>query len=491
MTSQRKGTIVIIGGGLGGLALAARLAHKGYAVTLCEKNERLGGKMNLLERDGFRFDTGPSLVTLLNVFQRTFRALGYSLNEFVTPLRINPLAHYRFSDGTILDYTTALPDLLKNIGEFDPRDVEGFLKLMNVGANIYQLSRETFFTHSPFEFPPTINPRVLKHLPIRYGWGNYARTVMAHVRSPHLRQFFNRYPTYVGSSPYLTSATLIVIPYIEFAYGGWYFKGGLYRLIEALEQIAREKGVAILKNSEVIEISHLKKKIRGVRLADGIELQADVVVMNGDASMVGRLLRDEKDSALDTSERSLSGIVFLIGLSRTMPELHHHAVLFSDSYEEEFSQLFNAQQFPDDPTVYVNVASRTDRSLVPGEGETLFIMANAPAAEKRVWDSRSIEHAWHAIIRRLKNSGFPEFQNAMLFREVLTPTYFAERFLMPGGAIYGHNSHGWKNTFLRPPNKDLSYDGLYYVGGSSHPGGGTPMVLLSAEITERWIDRNA
>jgi phytoene dehydrogenase-like protein len=292
----------------------------------------------------------------------------------VTPVRIDPLAYYVFPDGLEIDYTTSLPRLLSMIKKIEPTDVEGFLKFMKLGAKIYNLSRETFFNHSPFEFPPDINIKVLKHFPLRYAWGNYARTIEAHFKSTYLQQLFNRYPTYVGSSPYKTPATLTVIPYIEFAYGGWFFRGGLYRIIEALTDIAEEKGVKIFTNSEVAEVIHTGKKVTGVRLVDGTKLSAEIVIMNGDASMVQGLLEGKNNSGLQLSDRSLSGIVFLVGISKTMHNIHHHSIVFSNSYTQEFAQLFEQRQFPDDPTVYVNAASRSDRSLVPGEGETLFIM---------------------------------------------------------------------------------------------------------------------
>lgn len=487
MNIQNKKSVVVIGGGLGGIALAGKLARKGFAVTVCERNEKLGGKMNLFMKNGYRFDTGPSLVTMLDVFRETFTVLGSSMEEYIKPIRIDPLSHYVYADGTEIDYTTDLPKIIKLIEKFDSRDVQGFFKFMKLGSKLYNLSRSTFFEHSPYEFPPKLNINVLKHFPIRYGWGNYAKTVEAHFHNPYLKQLFNRYPTYVGSSPYLTPATLVVIPYIEFAYGGWYFKGGLYTLIETLANLAIENGVTIFTNVTVTEILHSNRKVSGVCLSNGTKIASDIVVMNGDANCVDSLLGSKNNS--DFIDKSLSGIVFLIGISKTMPQLHHHSIYFSDSYKDEFEQLFTLNQFPDDPTVYVNVASRTDRTLVPGEGETLYIMANAPASDSFHWNSEDIEHAWRAIVRRLKKSNFPDFESSVVYREAFTPVNMKERYLMPGGAIYGKNSHGWKNTFLRTPNKDLKYKGLYYVGGSSHPGGGTPMVLLSAKITSRLIEK--
>jgi phytoene desaturase len=179
----------------------------------------------------------------------------------------------------------------------------------------------------------------------------------------------------------------------------------------------------------------------------------------------------------------------MLGVRRTLPELNHHAIYFSADYRREFQQLFDEQVLPDDPTVYVCAPSRTDRSLVPGEGETLFIMINAPACGERFTADWTNE-ARARIMRKLKGAGFPEIGDDIVVEDVWTPRRIEATYAMPGGAIYGANSHGWRRAFLRPPNKDRRIAGLYYVGGSSHPGGGTPTVLLSAEITSRLIERH-
>lgn len=179
----------------------------------------------------------------------------------------------------------------------------------------------------------------------------------------------------------------------------------------------------------------------------------------------------------------------LLGIKRTMPELHHHAIYFSEDYRREFAELFDERVFPQDPTVYVNAPSRSERSVVPGEGETLFVMANAPANDSDSWDEAQTAEACRRVFARLRASGFPDVEKDIAVKDVWTPRKIGTRYLMPGGAIYGTHSHGWKHAFLRPPNKDRKVGGLYYVGGSTHPGGGTPTVLLSAQITTELISR--
>ena len=478
---------VVIGGGLGGLAVALRLGAAGWRVTVCEQGRNFGGKMNRWEQDGFRFDTGPSLITMPWVFAELFETCGSALEEHVELAPVRPLADYVFDDGTRFTYSTRLPEWLDTVRQIEPRDADGFMKFMRLGARLYALSAETFLRRPPTAPPDLRALKALKHLPLRRAWGNYHATVAAHFRSPHLRQLFDRYPTYVGSSPYRSPATLAVIPYIEFAFGGWHVRGGLYRLVESLVGLARARGVELLTGARVEAIEHDGRRVSGVRLGGGQRLGAEVVVMNGDASVTRSLLGLE-GRAQPEGARSLSGFVLLRGVRRRLEGLAHHTVYFSADYRREFAELFDERRFPRDPTVYVSAPSRTDPSVAPDGGETLFIMANAPAND-RAWSAGELEGAREGVFRRLARGGFPEVEALSEARDEWTPQRIARDYLSPGGAIYGTHSHGWRRAFLRPPNKDPHMGGLYHVGGSSHPGGGTPTVLLSARITSELIGR--
>ncbi len=480
---------VIIGGGLGGLAASLRLAARGWQVTVCEQSATFGGKMNTWSERGFRFDTGPSLITMPWVFEELFEVAGSSMRDHVELVRIDPLSDYIFADRTRFTCSASMPAWLETVRRLEPRDVEGFLKFMEMGARLYEVSKETFLRRRPLDRPDSRSFAAMRHMPLRYGWGNYHRTVEAHFKSPHLRQLFDRYPTYVGSSPYKSPATLAVIPFIEFAFGGWYVAGGLYRIVESLTQLAARAGVTLLPGTEVESISHRDRKVVGVRIKSGPRLLADAVVMNGDASRTARLLGEKSSPAgLAPNERSMSGLVFLLGVGRTLEKLPHHSIYFSADYAREFSELFDERRFPEDPTVYVSAPSRTDRSVVPGEGETLFVMANAPANDDE-WNEERVLEARRRVFARLARGGFPEIESEVVVSDVWTPQRIGARYGMPGGAIYGTHSHGWKRAFLRPPNKDARYEGLYYVGGSTHPGGGMPTVLLSSMITSELIER--
>lgn len=482
--------IAVIGGGLSGLAVAVRLAARGHAVTVCEQGPSFGGKMNLWAEQGFRFDTGPSLITMPWIFSEIFTAAGSSIEDHLRLVPVHPICEYFYPDGTRFNYTASMPEWLETVRNLDPGDVDGFLRFMRLGAQLYELSKDTFLRYRPADWTSHTELASIKHIPWRYGWGNYHRTVAAHFKSPHLRQLYDRYPTYVGSSPYKSPATFALIPYVEFSFGDWYIMGGLYRMIESLLELAKHHGVTLLLNSRVTRIERSGQRVTGVTLADGARIPAEIVVMNGDVSHTARLLgHPDAPDGLEPKDRSMSGLVFLFGVKRTMPELNHHAVYFSSDYRHEFSEIFDQRQFPSEPTVYVNAPSRSDRSLVPGEGETLFVMANAPANDDDEWGPDQIAEARRRVFSVLRAGGFPDIEQEIVVSDAWTPRKIGTRYLMPGGAIYGTHSHSWKFAFLRPPNKDRRVKGLYYVGGSTHPGGGTPIVLTSARIVSELIER--
>ncbi len=484
---EKAQRVAVIGAGLGGLALGLRLAARGRRVTLFEQDARPGGKMNRLQRDGFTFDTGPSLVTLPHVFAELFEAAGLRIEDHVELMPVRPFAAYRLADGTAFEHSADLPSWLATVRRLEDGPATGYLRFMDLAARLHEVSRHTFLAASPWERPRPPPLRVLLRVPWRQGFGNYARVVERHLRSDALRRFLFRYPTYVGSSPWRTPSTLAVIPWIEHTFGAWHIRGGLYALVEAIARAGASLGMEVRTGARVTRILQEGGRARGVELADGTRAEADVVVMNGDASTVPRLLDPDAPAGLPESERSLSGFVLLLGLPRRVPGEAHHRVFFSADYRREFDDLFERRIFPDDPTVYVNLPARTDPSMAPPGGETVFVMANAPANDGDAWDAAAVERATARVFARLRAGGFPDAADAVV-REAWTPRRIGETYGMPGGAIYGTHSHGYRRAFLRPPNRDRRLRGLYAVGGSTHPGGGTPTVLMSARIVQALIE---
>lgn len=474
--------VVVVGGGLGGLAVALRLRAAGWEVVVCDNGPTFGGKMNRWEAAGYRFDTGPTLLTMPETLRRLYDDIGERLEEHLELVALDPHAEYIYPDGFRLQVPARWEAWRETVRRLAPADLAGLEALRRLGERIFRLSEATFFRHHPLaaRLPPV---GALRHLPLRHAWGSYARTVERFIQNEYLRRIFLRYPTYVGSSPYLCPATLLVIPYLEHAFGAWYVKGGMYRIIESLLALARARGIDLLAGAEAVRIEHNGRRVGGVRLRDGRRIDADVVVFNGDAAALPGLLGAPAPPRPES--RSLSGFVLLVGLRQRPAGLSHHTVVFSADYRAEFDALFVERRFPDDPTVYVNAP--LDPALAPPGGQALFLMANAPGDGVQRWDRSAVDEARRRVFDRLRSAGFDDLERRFELCEVWHPGRFAERYLAPGGAIYGDNSHGWRRAFLRPPNRSRRLAGLYCAGGSFHPGGGVPMVLLSAEMTARLV----
>jgi phytoene desaturase len=477
---------VIVGGGLGGLAVALRLRAAGWDIIVCDNGPTFGGKMNRWEAAGYRFDTGPTLLTMPEVLRRLYQDVGERLEEHLELEALDPHAEYIYPDGLRLLVPARWEAWRETARRLTPGDVAGLDALHRLGERIFRLSEDTFFRNHPLaaRVPPL---GALRNLPLRHAWGSYARTVERFIKNEYLRRIFLRYPTYVGSSPYLCPAMLLVIPYLEHAFGAWYVKGGMYRIIESLLRLARARGVELLAAAEAVRIEHNGRRVLGVRLRDGRRIEAEVVIFNGDGAALASLLGTPGPPRPE--RRSLSGFVLLLGLREKPAGLSHHTVVFSADYRAEFDALFGERRFPDDPTVYVNAPS--DAALAPPGGQALFLMANAPGDGAQRWDRSAVAEARRRIFERLRSAGFDDLERRAEVCEVWHPARFAERYLAPGGAIYGDNSHGWRRAFLRPPNRSRRFAGLYCTGGSFHPGGGVPMVLLSAQITAGLVLEDA
>jgi len=478
---------VVIGAGLGGLASALRLQSAGWRVTVCDNGAAPGGKMSRFRSRGFSFDTGPTLLTMPHILSRLYSDLGERMEEHLQLAPLDPHAEYIFPDGARFIVPSQLEDWLETVRRLEPEDAGAVRLLHAAGEKIFQLSELTFFRNHPLTplRPPPLE--ALWRLPLRNGWGNYARTVQRRIRSPYLRRIYNRYPTYVGSSPYLSPATLLVIPFLEHAFGAWFVKGGLYRIVESLSELALKRGIEFRFNTQARKIESRNGHLSGVIFDDGSHLQARVVVYNGDAAGLDAMLDDAKPGG--ASPRSLSGVVILLGLRRRLLNLSHHTVIFSNDYETEFDDLFKRQRFPDDPTVYVNAPP--DPAFAPPGGQALYLMANAPGEPGCEWGEVALASALERVLGKLRQAGLADnLDQEVEVCEIWHPRRFERRFLAPGGAIYGAASHGWRHAFLRPPNRSPRLRGLYCAGGSFHPGGGVPMVLLSAEIAVNLIQKD-
>ena len=485
--------VVVVGAGVGGLACAARLAALGHAVTVCEAAEEIGGKLGLVEHDvpgvgSFRFDTGPSLLTMPQVFRDLFDATGGWPGE-LSLLPVDPIARYRYADGTTFDATSDLDDFCARLdAALLPGSGEDWRGFMARAAKVWQASR------SPFLESALDGPRTMARLAVRQprdiaaiAPGRSLRSLgRRHLRDPRLRVFLDRYATYTGSDPRRAPAALAAVPYVEQTYGGWYVEGGLHRLGTAILQRALEHGVALRLGARVSRIETEAGRVSGVTLAGGEQLRADVVVANADAAHVYGELVDAPAAArrLKRAAPSLSGFVVLLAVRGRTPGLAHHNVLFPADYDAEFDAVFGDPARPvPDPTLYVSAPD--DLAIRPDGCEAWFVLVNAPrhgsGAGAVDWREAGVAGAYRdRLVELLGQRGLP-VRDRVLWTQALSPADLEQRTGAVGGAIYGTSSNGAAAAFLRPANRS-PVPGLFLVGGSSHPGGGLPLVALSAQI---------
>ena len=479
---------------MGGLAAAALLAHDGHTVTVYEKNAGAGGKMGERRSGDFRFDTGPSLVTMPELINELFERCGTDVGHFLEFVPLDPLCRYIYPDGTLFDNYQELERTLSEIRRIAPEDEEAYPEFLDYSRQLYEICSPAFLRNPLYDLSDLQMVNTADIFKID-ALSTMSYRIDRFFSSSYLRRFFKRFATYNGSSPYRAPATLNVIPHIEISRGGYYVKGGIYRIAEALLRLAEIKGVRFHFETEIREILTDNDRVTGVRPAGGSPIASDLVVSNADASETYRhLLPDRavshiRKQMVERSEPSCSGFALLLGIDRTYDILKHHNVFFSDRYEREFEAIFEQKKPADDPTIYVANTSGTDpEHAVPG-GSNLFVLVNAPYLTGRHdWEQQKNSYAMR-IKMLLEQRGLEGLRKSIRFEEIISPADFYQRFRSNRGSIYGTSSNSIFSAFLRPGNKSRQLGGLYLAGGSTHPGGGIPLVLLSAMHVHELIGR--
>ena len=487
--------VVVIGAGLGGLSAAIRLAAKGFAVTVLEKNETVGGKVNFVRSNGFTFDTGASLLTMPHVLRDLFEAANRRLEDYLELVPLDPICRYVWSDGTTFDASTDLAKTQSEIEKIEPRDVAGFEKFIHDSEQKYHIAEKTFLAHALNDLPKLLRPKYARDLLQISSLQNLDSHNQKYFRSPKIQQLFNRFATYNGSSPYQVPATFALIPFVEFGLGAWYVKGGIYQIPTALAKLAKELNVEIKTDCAVERIVVENKTAVGVALHNGAHLKSDFVVANSDAIETYRNLLTETertsfpDKKLDKIEPSCSGFVLLLGVKKRFPKLAHHNIFFSDDYKLEFDQIFKQLRPATNPTVYVCATSQTDNTQAPDNSENLFVLINAPSTSDKTDWAREAKSYRDLIVKKLEKFGLENLEESIVFEQTITPADFETKYLANRGSIYGVSSNGIFSAFMRPPNKPRDIANLFFAGGVTHPGGGMPLVLLSGKMAADLIER--
>jgi phytoene desaturase len=487
--------VVVVGAGVGGLAAAARVRVKGHDVTVYDQAPRVGGKLATYRRDGFAFDTGPSLFTLPAVYRDLFLKTGAPLEDEVDLQPLDPAFGYHFADGSTavlpgVDPARCAAALGDCLGGTAQRDWRSF---MDRASDMWQLTRRPFL-ESPLDgwrtLMPLAKPRDVRTIAPFTSLRALSR---AYFHDPRLVTLVDRYATYTGSDPRKAPAVLATVPYVEQAFGAWHLGGGVGTLGEALHRRCESLGVDIRLNSSVERITTRHGAVTGIGLGDD-HVGADIVIANADASIVyGSLVDDpiasKERSKVDKATPSLAGFVLLLALRGRTPDLHHHNVWFPAEYDDEFDSIFGkSPRLVPDPAIYV--CSPEDSAMAPPGHEAWFVLVNAPRHGRGGvdWTAPGVaeEYADH-VLAVLARRGI-DVRDQVLWREVRTPADLEASVRAPGGSIYGQSRNGARAAFTRPANRS-PVTGLFLVSGSAHPGGGLPLVGMGAEIVAELVDR--
>jgi phytoene desaturase len=488
MSAKQKA--FIIGSGVAGLACAIRLAVHGFAVTVFEKNTSPGGKLNVLEKDGYRFDTGPSLFVQPKNIEELFSVAGEDIHQYLQYKKLDINCKYFYEDGTIINAYSDVEKFAKELETKTGEPSQNISSYLKESTKIYNNIGNIFLNHS---FQKNILRRndFLKALSTTrpgYIFSTLHKDHKKKFRSHHVIQLFNRYATYNGSNPYKAPAMLKLIPHTEINEGSFYPEGGMISINKALYNLALNKGVSFKFNTPVQRIIENDNEAKGV-VVNNENIFADVVITNADVyfTYLQLLNNDYEAKKILKQERSSSAIVFYWGIKQTFPQLELHNIFFSKNYGAEFKSIFKLKKPYNDPTVYINITSKMEPGIhAPAGKENWFVMANV-ASDLSVGEEPVISFYKKNILAKLNRMLQTDVEPLIETESILHPKMIEEQTSSFTGALYGASSNSRSAAFLRHPNFSKDIHKLYFTGGSVHPGGGIPLCLKSAQITSEII----
>ncbi len=479
--------VIVIGAGIAGIASAIRQAVKGHEVAVYEANAYPGGKLSEFRSGDFRFDAGPSLFTMPQYVDELFSLAGKNPKDEFTYEKLETVCRYFYEDGTRINAWANRDKLAEEIALKTKDPASSVHQFLDYSAQIYAITHSIFLEKSLHRLQSFLNWETLKALfrfpkidPFRSM--NNANTDF--FTDDKTIRFFNRYATYNGSNPYKAPATLNVIPHLEQHFGAYFPKGGMAAITQSLVKLAENLGVKFNYQARVEEILVEDKKVKGIRL-NGENVSADRVISNMDIWFTYRqLLKNEiAPKRILNQERSSSALIFYWGMKAEFPELDLHNIFFSEDYKKEFAAIWDQQTIDVDPTIYVNISAKYQTDDAPKGAENWFVMINVPANTGQNWDEL-IAAARKNTIDKLSRMLNRDIGPLIVTEELLDPRSIEQKTASYQGSLYGTSSNNQFAAFLRHANFSSKIKGLYFVGGSVHPGGGIPLALLSAKIVD-------
>ena len=486
----KKNDAIVIGAGIGGIASGIRLAAKGYKVKIFEQAACTGGKVSEINQNGFRFDRGPSLLTLPQLIDELYFLCGEDPAKHFAYRRLDLSCKYFWEDGSIITAwqdTEKFRDEVSRQSSVTPSRLEGFFRK---SRQLYDLTAESFLFSSLHKAANFKSREFIKTMLNSYRLDPF---ISMHQRNSRwfndnrIVQLFDRYATYNGSNPYKTPATLNIIAHLEHSLGTFFPDKGIYNIAASLTDLAKRMGVEFYLNSKVDEIIHANHAIKGIRIKNNF-IPADIIVNNTDVNLFyNDLIAPERmPRKLARSERSTSAVIFYWGIKKVWPQMELHNILFSNNYREEFDHLFGTKTVSPDPTVYIYISSKSVKNDAPEGHENWYVMINAPDNTGQYKDEMITEVRQNIIskINRMLNT---DIERYIVLEKISDPRTIEKETGSYRGSLYGISSNSMFSAFNRHANFSRKYKNLFFTGGSVHPGGGMPLCLASAKIIDKEI----
>ncbi len=483
---------VIIGAGVGGLATACFLAANGYKVDILEKNAQAGGRCGQIIQDGHRFDLGATLLLMPSIYRQVFSELGIDLDKDLEAAPLDPAYKLFFSDGSDFSFTHSEEKMKGQLETIEEGSYERFRQYITEGYDFFGLAKEQLLGRNFTNLRSFINYRNVKLLIRLKSHIRQTDYVKRFFRDKRLQMAFTFQNIYVGQNPYDAPAFFSMLPGAEMAEGALFPKGGMHRIVEKLSELAIDRGVGIHYRKPVSQILTNGRKATGVLLEDGSVEDADLIVGNADLPYIYReLLRDRRTTRrLNRKKYSCSAIVFHWGVSKVYPGLEHHSIFLNDPYRKGLEMIFRNKSLGDNPSFYVHAPVRSDLGAAPAGEDTLSVIVPvAHLEDQTVQDWKELKQkARESVIRRLMEAGLTDLEEHIKFEICYLPRTWEKSCNVTRGSVFGSLAHTiFQMGYFRPHNRHPKYENLYFAGGSTHPGNGVPLVLMSARLTTERI----
>ena len=492
--SPTRSSAVVIGAGLGGLSAAMRLGSKGYSVTVIDRLDRVGGRGSSVTKNGFRFDLGPTILTVPQVFERLWKDCGKDFAGDVELVPLDPFYEIRWQDGSRFQVRSSEEEMLAEVTRNFPKDLKGYCKFLEDCEKRYVFGFEGLGRR-----PMNKIWDLLKEIPgfirLRADRSVYSH-VSTRVKDPKFRMALSFHPLFIGGDPRNVTSMYILVSHLEKAFGVHYVKGGVQALADAMANVVKEQGGQVLLNSNVENITLSKQKADGVMLENGLKLNADIVVSNADPGWTyNKLLPNQKkrwtEKKLKKSRWSMGLFVWYFGTKNTRKkwqDVGHHTIMNGPRYRGLLADIFDRQFLADDMSIYLHRPSVTDPSVAPKGDDCFYALSPVPnlkTSNPIDW-SKELE-GYKNKMRMVLEETIPGFSDAIIAEHILTPKDFEERYLSPYGSGFSLEPRIFQSAWFRPHNVSEDIENLYLVGAGTHPGAGIPSVVTSSEVLSQLV----